>query len=199
MDGLAARDRAWVALVVGALAVLGGFQPLQRERSLLAVALGGCQLFLEVLDRGEEIGAPLGRCLREGGIGEMRLVPDAGAVLLVGDLAGQLGREVLEVADRPFERGDLAGLLGDLEPLRPHRGITWLHRVPQHPNLFDRLPLRTSALLLRAEPATGPRRPIAPTGLGAAFVRPGVRPGVRLDVQPALALDAPRRKLRGSV
>ena len=45
----------------------------------------------------------------------MGLVPDPRAILLVADLAGQIGGHHLEIADGPLERSNLTGLLGDLE------------------------------------------------------------------------------------
>src|SRR5262245_22191885 len=84
----------------------------------------------------------------------MGLVPDARAVLLVGDLARQIRSQALEIPDRAFERSDLARLLGDLEPLRAHRGITCLHRVPQHP-MFDRFPQVAPHAVISLRPATG--------------------------------------------
>jgi len=55
--------------------------------------------------------------------------------------------------------------------------------------MFDRVPqVAPARLALRAAPATGPE---SYKSLRAASVRPGVRP----VVQPASALDAPRRTL----
>src|SRR5262245_65325844 len=76
----------------------------------------------------------------------MSLVSNARAILLTRDLPCQVGSHDLEIADCPFQRGDLACFFGNLEPHRPQRGITWLHRAYPNNPMFNRMPAADSQL-----------------------------------------------------
>ena len=95
-----------------------------------AFRLGGAQLLLQFLDRGEEIVAPLHRRLGESRIGEMRGVVDAAPLLLGDDLVVEIARHALELGDHRLDLRDLTTLLVDLEALQADESFTRLHRKP---------------------------------------------------------------------
>ena len=57
----------------------------------------------------------------------MRDVVDARLLLLVLDLAVEIGGHALEFGDHRLDLSDLTTLLVDLEPLEPDQGVSGLH------------------------------------------------------------------------
>ena len=100
---------------------------------LSSVAASSCSCLaassftLQIGDRRQQVRAAQGGCLGERRVGEVRWIPDAGALLLGGDLAREVGSHVLEIEDHRLERGNLAGFLAGFEALQPQCGVTWLH------------------------------------------------------------------------
>ena len=59
----------------------------------------------------------------------MRRIVDAGAVLLGGDLALEVGRHAVEVGDHAFDLRNAAPLLVDLKFPQANERLTRLHRL----------------------------------------------------------------------
>jgi hypothetical protein len=103
------------------------FDLLEFRLGLGALDHGRRKLSLELLDRGQEIVAPLDRGLGEGRIREMRNVADAASLLLRDHLIVEILRHPLELGDHRLDLRDLAALFAHLETLQADQPIPRLH------------------------------------------------------------------------
>ena len=89
--------------------------------------LGRLELRQQIRDGRAQVIAALRCSLGKRGVGEMRHVLDAGPVLFDLDLAVEIDRHLLELADHVFEIGDLACFFIGFKAFRPERGFTRFH------------------------------------------------------------------------
>ena len=87
----------------------------QLFASLIELSTRRGELGRKIGGRGGEVVAPLDRGLGKGRIGVVIDVGDAGPLLLDRDLAVEIDRHVVKVADHGFDIGDLAALFLDFE------------------------------------------------------------------------------------